>query len=59
MPGIVYWEGVVSKGLATAVVSTMDIFSTIMDVAGGVMPTDKVTPPRRCLFPLLRSCRVV
>eukprot|EP00729_Bicosta_minor_P004467 gene4467-16338_t len=41
VPGIVFWPGVIQPRVETAVVSTMDVFATVMELAGGTMPLDK------------------
>lgn len=43
VPGIAYWPSVIAPGRVTEeVASTMDIFATIVDFAGGQLPTDRI-----------------
>lgn len=53
VPGIVAWPGVIPGGrVESAVVSTMDIFATVIDLAGGDMPHGRINDGRS-LVPLL------
>jgi len=43
VPGIAYWPGVIAPGRVTAeLASTMDIFATVIDFAGGQLPQDRI-----------------
>ena len=52
VPGIIYWPGMVAPAVSAAPVSTLDVFATVVELAGGAMPTDKVMDGRS-LLPLM------
>ena len=55
VPGIAWWPGTIAPGSTTsALVSTMDMFVTAVELAGGSLPTDR-TFDGRSLVPLLKS----
>jgi arylsulfatase A len=57
VPGIAWWPGTIAAGSVTdALASTMDMFVTAVELAGGQLPTDR-TYDGRSLVPLLRSPR--
>ena len=54
VPGIAYWPGTIMPGtVSMALVSTMDIFVTAVELAGGTLPTDR-TYDGRSLLSLLK-----
>ena len=53
VPGIAWWPGTIAAGSVTdALASTMDMFVTAVELAGGQLPTDR-TYDGRSLVPLL------
>lgn len=54
VPGIAYWPGTVQPKLSSAVVSTMDVTATILDLAGTSFPSGKIYDGKS-LVPLLMN----
>ena len=55
VPGIIRWPGQITGGqVLTDVVTTMDMFVTLIDIAGGEVPGDRVIDGRNVL-PLLKG----
>jgi arylsulfatase A-like enzyme len=55
VPGIVRWPGIIpKKQVTTEIATTMDLFSTIVEVAGAELPTDRKIDGHNIL-PLLKG----
>ena len=55
VPGIAWWPGTIVPGSTTsALASTMDMFVTAVELAGGTLPTDR-TYDGRSLVPVIKS----
>jgi len=42
VPGIIYWPGVITPQVSDSIVSTMDVFATVLDFAGGIPANDRI-----------------
>ncbi|XOV93330.1 MAG: sulfatase [Bacteroidota bacterium] len=42
VPGIFWWPGKIAPGIQTGIGSTLDIFTTLISLAGGEIPTDRI-----------------
>jgi len=41
-PAIAYWPGVIQPGYTYEITSTMDLFPTVLELAGVPLPTDRI-----------------